>query len=310
MLHNIRMPDKSPRPTVRDVIHPAALDLKPRRIVCEADRHVGRLEAEVLLAFVLKKDRTWLRVHDDARLTTKQTKTYRVLVARRKRREPIAYILGQKEFYGLPLHVDRNVLIPRPESELVVDRVREILKHEPSSTDLVWDVGTGSSAIALAIAKHIKPRKVIASDISSKALTVAKKNAKNLKISNVAFFKANLLDTTMRRALETKKSPRLIITANLPYLPLSDRTKLDKDVVAFEPKTALFAKKNGLELIEKLLRQLSSFDIHFHTLLIEYDPPQTKTLRTLARSIFPKAKLKIHKDLAKRDRVLEITRSL
>jgi len=307
MVHNTSMPDKSPHPTIRDLLALAAKDLQPKRIVCEADRAVGRLEAEVLLSFVLKKERTWLRVHDEIRLTAAQAKRFRHLVLRRTRHEPVAYILGEKEFYGLRFRVNQNVLIPRPESELIVDRVREILKREPSSHDLVWDVGTGSGAIALAIAKHIAPRNVIASDISSKAIPIAKRNAQDLKITNVAFAKADLLDATMRQLLEKKKAKRLIITANLPYLPLSDRSRLAKDVVGFEPSTALFARKNGLELIEKLLRQLASFDIHFESLLIEYDPPQTKKLRAMARSFFPKHHLKIHKDLAKRDRVLEIS---
>lgn len=307
MVHNIPMPDKSPRPSVHDAIQNAARNLQPRHIVCDEDRNLGQLEAEIFLAAVLKKDRSWLRIHDDVTLTTAQWRAFSKMVTRRKKREPVAYILGHKEFFGLDFVVDKRVLIPRPESELIVERVLEILKHEPSSRDVVWDIGTGSGAIAIAIGKHIAPRTVIASDVSSKALTVAKKNARHTQAKNVTFFKANLLGETIRRTLEKAKPSRLIITANLPYLPTSDKKNLEKDVVAFEPSSALFAKQNGLELITKLLKQLKSFDIHFDTLLLEYDPPQTKTLRALARSIFPKAKLTVYKDLAGRDRMFEIT---
>jgi release factor glutamine methyltransferase len=310
MVHNNAMPDKSLRPTIRETIDLAAPDLKPRRITCEADRDLGTLEAEILLAHVLKKDRTWLRVHDTERVSSRSERLFTSLVARRKQREPIAYILGEKEFYGIPFSVNRHVLIPRPESELIVDRVREILKREPSSHDLVLDIGTGSGAIALAIAQYIQPRAVIATDVSADALRIAKRNAARLKLKNVRWLKANLLDASLRSLLDRQTCTRLVITANLPYLPLSDRNKLEKDVVAFEPSSALFAKNYGLELIEQLLRQLASFDIHFHTLLLEYDPPQTKTLRALARSVFPKHRLQIHKDLAGRNRVLEITQSL
>ncbi|MEO5928091.1 MAG: peptide chain release factor N(5)-glutamine methyltransferase [Patescibacteria group bacterium] len=302
------MPDKSPHLTVRVVLGHAAKCLQPKRIVCDEDRNLGLLEAELFLSHLLKKDRTWLRIHDSSRLSSTVSRLFSQMVARRMKHEPVAYILGTKEFYGLPFRVDKRVLIPRPESELIVERVLEILKRKPTTGDLAWDIGTGSGAIALAIAKEIAPRHVLASDISMGAITVAKQNARSLKIKNVSFIKANLLDASARRQLEKINPLRLVVTANLPYLPLSDKKKLDKDVVAFEPTNALFAKQNGLELIEKLLRQLASFDIHFDTLLLEYDPPQTKTLRALARSIFPKAKLTIHKDLAGRDRILKLTR--
>ncbi|MFH1620852.1 MAG: hypothetical protein ABIB04_02085, partial [Patescibacteria group bacterium] len=98
--------------------------------------------------------------------------------------------------------------------------------------------------------------------------------------------------------------------ANLPYLPLSDKKKLDADVVKYEPENALFAGQDGTLLIEKFLRQLAAFDIHFASAFFEFDPPQAISLRRLARSLFPHAKIWIHKDLAKRNRILEITQAL
>ena len=164
MVHNIPMPDKSPRPTIREVLATTAPELQPRRIVCDEDRDLGRLEAELFLATIFKKDRAWLRIHDDSILTASRSKAFAKMVARRKKHEPVAYILGHKEFFGLDFIVDKRVLIPRPESELIVERVLEILKQEPSSGDVVWDIGTGSGAIAIAVAAYIAPRRVIASD--------------------------------------------------------------------------------------------------------------------------------------------------
>lgn len=307
MVHNITMSSKTPSPTVRDLLMSAAKRLQPRCITCAADHDLGRFESEVLLAHVLKKDRTWLHAHDTDPVTTPKVTRFTSLVTRRVKREPIAYILGEKDFYGHPFIVDRRVLIPRPESEMLVELVAQKLFPEPNSNDLVWDVGTGSGAIAISVAKKITPRKVLATDISTKALTVAKKNAQRLKTKNIQFLKANLLAPTIIRLFERIRDGRLVIVANLPYLPDADKKRLDLDVVKYEPGSALFSGRDGLKLIEKFLRQLASFDIHFSSAFFEYDPPQTKKLRALAKSLFPKAKLKVHKDLAKRDRVFEIT---
>ena len=127
----------------------------------------------------------------------------------------------------------------------------------------------------------------------------------------MTFLKADLLDSSVLRTLDRYRLPstvyRLIITANLPYLPMGDRKRLEPDVTKYEPGSALFTSHGGLALIEKFLRQLASFDVHFASAFLEFDPPQVKRIRLLARSLFPHSTLRIHKDLAKRDRVLEIT---
>ena len=301
------MTGKTKRPTVHALLRKAAMELKPKRITCAADKDLGELEAEILLARVLKCDRIWLFAHSSFQLPASSFQRFRTLVSRRKKHEPIAYILGEKEFYGLPFTVNRSTLIPRSESELLVDLARQALFPEPSLTDLVWDVGTGSGAIALAVAKHIGRRRVLATDISTKALATAKQNAKRLKLKNVTFAQADLLTPNLMGIFERIRERRLVIVANLPYLPTSDKKKLAADVVKYEPSTALFVGKDGTELIERFLRQLAALDIHFTSAFLEYDPPQTKKLRALARNLFPHATIRIHKDLAKRDRVLEIT---
>jgi release factor glutamine methyltransferase len=302
------MPGKTPQPTVAAALKTAAAQLQPQIISCATDKSLGELEAEILLAHTLKRDRAWLFAHSDSKLTTQSSKLFRSLVSRRTKHEPIAYITGEKDFYGHTFQVNRSTLIPRPESELLVDLARKTLFPEPSADDLVWDVGTGSGALAISIASHIAPRRVLATDVSIKALATARRNAKHLNVTNVTFLKANLLDTTVRSKLQAQSSKalRLVIVANLPYLPTSDKKKLDTDVVKFEPSSALFVGKDGTELIEKFLRQLATFDVHFSSAFFEFDPPQTKILKQLAKELFPHAKVKIHKDLAHRDRVLEL----
>jgi release factor glutamine methyltransferase len=298
--------------TIRDLLASAARDLQPRRITCAFDRGVGRLEAEILLRHVLKKDLAWLYVHDRDDVTASVAKRFRALVSRRKRHEPIAYITGHREFFGLDFRTDKRALIPRPETELLVELALDALRREPSSRDLVWDVGTGSGAVAIAIAKRIAPRKVLATDVSADALLLAKTNATRLKTRNVTFLKSDLLSPSVLRFLSRYRLPstvyRLFIVANLPYLPLGDRKRLAPDVTKYEPASALFTGRGGLALIEKFLRQLASFDVHFATAFLEFDPPQAKKIRTLARSLFQHATLRIHKDLAKRNRVLEISK--
>ncbi len=302
------MTDKPQPKRIRESIQHAAKKLQPTRITCNADLDIGFLEAEILLAHTIGKDRTWLRIHDDTLLTPTQSRRFQVLVKRRQNHEPIAYLVGVKEFYELPFFVNRHVLIPRPDSELLVDLARKALFSEPHASDLVLDIGTGSGAVALAIATHVAPRQVLATDISTQALRVAKKNARLLKQSNVTFIQANLLDTKLRHRLKQHAYKKLIIVANLPYLPISDKKKLEQDVVRYEPANALFTKKDGTALMERLMKQLAASNVRFTSVFFEYDPPQTKKLRALAKQIFPQMRIRIHKDLAGKNRVIEISR--
>jgi len=312
MVHNTHMPDKSNSITIAEALRQAAIQLHPKKITCAADKTLGRLEAEILLAHVLNTERIWLITNQTAPLSSAAYRNLQTLIARRKTHEPIAYILGKKEFYGLSFRVTPDTLIPRPETELLVD-LALTATHAP----VFWDIGTGSGAIAIALAYKNPLTTILATDISSRALTVARTNAKKLKTTNIIFKRANLADTSIQHALKrlcaTRPSSTLIIVANLPYLPTSDKQILERDVVEFEPSNALFVGEDGTELIEKLLHQLAALNIRFDAAFFEFDPPQATKLKRLAHRIFPQAHIVIHKDLAKRNRVLEIsqpTRSL
>jgi release factor glutamine methyltransferase len=313
--------------TVSEALREAAQKLQPKRIVCDLDRDVGRLEAEILLAHVLKRDRAWLLAHPEYEVRGTKYALFSQLVSRRANHEPVAYILGRKEFYGRDFKVTPDVLIPRPETELIVDLVKRSTKHEVRSTKhevrstkhevrstpFILDLGTGSGALAVTLAKEIDGVTVLATDISPKALAVARRNAKNYNAKNISFLVADLLDvkvlTRLRQA--SKKSPMLIIAANLPYLPESDKKNLDADVVEFEPSGALFAGQDGLTLIKRFLTQLARHQgsLGFETIraYFEFDPPQAADLKRVAQKLLPKAKILIHKDLANRNRILEIS---
>lgn len=271
---------------------------------------VSRSEAEILLAHTLKRDRTWLIAHPEEPLSPSKEKVFLTLVHRRRKHEPIAYLTGTKEFYGLTFHVNKHALIPRPETEEMIDLVQRLTTNDLRST-LIWDVGTGSGAIAISI-KHLFPNTtVIASDISKRALSLAQKNAENLLSTEhgIQFVQGSLLTKQIKKIIHQQPPTQLIILANLPYLPFSDRSILQKDVVNFEPHTALFTEKDGNALIIKLLNQLRTFakkhSIPVHA-FFEFDPPQAATLKQEAALLFSGADIQIHEDTCGRKRFLEI----
>ena len=209
---------------VRESLSNASERLKPKKITCAADKNLGRLEAEVLLAFTLNKPKEWLLAHPSDELRATSYKRFSRLIQRREKHEPIAYITGEKEFYGLPMKVTRDVLIPRSETEMLVElALSSPLLTKERGRGEVWDVGTGSGAVAIAIAKYLPNARVIATDVSSRALAIAKRNARLNGAKNVTFLKANLLDEKRRTTLYALRPSPLIIVANLPYLPASDK---------------------------------------------------------------------------------------
>lgn len=267
------------------------------------------LEAELLLAFVLEKDRAWLTAHDDQELSVLHSRTFLQLIKRRSQLEPFAYLIGSKDFCGLPFLVNKYVLIPRPETE-------EILEHiQPMPKSLVWDVGTGSGAIAVSVKRKFPQLQVIASDVSKRALKIAEKNAQRLLPlrSPITFFQSSLLNKKISTYIVNQLPDQLIVLANLPYLPMSDRESLTKDVVDYEPHLALFTEDNGNALILKLLQQLKSFlqkqNIAYQ-FIFEFDPPQAATLLAVASSLFPAANTSYKKDSCGRERFLLVSSPL
>jgi len=266
------------------------------------------LDADVLIAGALGVPKEALYIHSEARIPTAKLRRARQFLSRRAKREPVAYILGEKEFYGLRFAVNKSVLIPRPETETIIMLARELC---PERCRIV-DVGTGSGAIAVTLAVALPRAQVLAIDVSQSALAVARRNARRHGVTRrVAFIRGDLLLPLIRKpTLLGENSGPLVITANLPYLSAPMWKKTQPEIRWYEPRLALVGGPDGTRLLRKLLvqltklrpRQLSSG----WTLLAEIDPHQYRPLRALALRLFPEAKIRAVKDLADKTRVVVI----
>ncbi len=210
-------------------------------------RDTATRDAELLLLHTLQISRVTLVAHPNRELTASQRDAFENNISRRLHHEPIQYITGQQEFYGLILGVTPAVLIPRPETEHLVEAV---LKFLPSNQPLkIVDVGTGSGAIAIAIARHLPQATIIALDISIEALAVARANAHEHNVaSRIRFLQSDLLS-----ALHPDADTFDAIVSNPPYIPESDRPTLHPQVRDYEPATALFAGETGLDIYRRLI---------------------------------------------------------
>jgi len=268
------------------------------------------LEQELILAHILQKSREYILTHPETPLNKAQKAKFKSFINRRKNHEPLAYILGHKEFYGLDFKVDKNTLVPRPETELLVEGV---IKLSPKNTNII-DVGTGSGNIIISIAHNIEriahnKIKFFAIDISAKALSIAKYNARKNKVDKkIEFIKSDLLKN--KKLLNKIKDENLIIIANLPYLSEKIYEHTLPDVKNFEPKSALLSGAYGLDHYEKLLAQIEILKINCSMLhiscFLEISPEQKIKIEKLARKYFSECKINFIKDLSGRWRVAKL----
>jgi release factor glutamine methyltransferase len=215
-------------------------------------RATATRDAELLLLHILQIPRVALIAHPNRELTPDQRSLYENRIARRLRHEPVQYITGQQEFYGLTFKVTPAVLIPRPETEHLVETVLKLL---PANEPLrIADIGTGSGAIAIALAVHLPQANITALDISTKALAVARTNAREHHVANrIRFLQSDLLS-----ALDHEAETLDAIVSNPPYIPEADRNTLHPQVRDHEPATALFAGETGLDIYRRLIPQAYS----------------------------------------------------
>lgn len=259
----------------------------------------ARLEAELLLARALNLSRASLLARLGDPLDPGSAIRFAAMVARRAQAEPVAYILGHQEFYGLDFLVDRRVLIPRPETELLVERALEILEHASWLRPTVVDVGTGSGAIAIAIAARVPRARVIAADLSREALEVARLNAERLGVAGrIEFRQGDLLDPVTERID--------LLLANLPYIPLGRERELPREIRDYEPRIALMAGLDGLALNRRLLEQAPRHVTRGAHLLIELSEEQGQVGLEVARTFFPFAAVRLFQDLEGLDRMIEV----
>lgn len=212
-----------------------------------------RLDIEVLLSYVLSKDRSWILAHPEYELLDKQKKILNSLVARRLKHVPIAYILGKCEFYGREFYVDKNVLVPRPESETIIDLLKQVVgERRTENENRIIDIGTGSGALAITAKLELPKAQVYAIDIDERALAVAKENSKILKV-DIKFMKSNLLGSVPNSLF---RIPNSVFLCNLPYVPNDYEIN---QAAKHEPKIALFGGEDGLDLYRRLFDQLQKF---------------------------------------------------
>ena len=283
----------------------------------EAGSETARLDAEVLLGHVLGVDRSTLAAHPEAPLGSAQAEAFERCLQRRERGEPVAYIRGLKEFYGAAIVVDDRVLIPRPETETLVElavaRVRADLTSSPRSAEagpyLVWDMGTGSGAVAVAIGLELRRRRYgdavryVISDISPEALTLATINA-------VAQGLADLFTFAQGDLTDVLPAPRPVdlLVANLPYIPTGDIGNLPV-AAGFEPRLALDGGPDGLSVIGRLLAALPLAVARGGVALLEIGGDQSEALGRLATEVLPGWSCQIHADLGGSPRVAQLERA-
>ncbi|HET9046605.1 MAG TPA: peptide chain release factor N(5)-glutamine methyltransferase [Casimicrobiaceae bacterium] len=236
------------------------------------------LEAQVLLAHVLRVERPWLRAHESDRLPPAKATAFFALARRRLNGEPVAYLTGFREFWGLALAVTPNVLIPRPETETLVEQA---LLRLPRDRELrVLDLGTGSGAVALALARERPQATIVATDISDAALTVARANARRVGVFNVEFV---LADWYAHDALDRTASPFDAIVSNPPYIGAGD-PHLSQGDLRYEPMAALTSGVDGLDALRTIVAGAPDRLAEGGFLAVEHGYDQAPALREMLAS--------------------------
>lgn len=260
------------------------------------------LDAHVLLANVLGKPRTWIEAYPETLLTHSQLANAKKALARLEDGEPLPYVIGHWEFFGLDLELTPDVLIPRPETELLVERAIKRLISAPERRTIA-DVGTGSGCIAIAIAKNIPDAKVLATDISHAALDVAQRNAYNHSVHNqIDFMQCDLLPPFADSIPNARQFD--LICANLPYIPKATLETLP--IYGREPTLALNGGADGLSVVRRLLRIVPEWLAPGGMILLEIDASHGMSAVSLAYDVFDNVEINLHQDLAGHDRLVEI----
>ncbi len=298
-------------------------------------------ETREIFCHVLKKDWAFILAHPEKNITPAQKNKINYIIKKRLAGKPLAYILGYKNFYGLDFKVNKNVLIPRPETELMVEKgmtlLRSMLRNKLRNKKIFClDVGTGSGCIITALAKNVKSENVkfFGLDISNSVLKIARQNSQKHKVANqINFIQSDLLSflfpllekPACRRGRERDgerliknlkfkiKNSNILILANLPYLSEKAYQSAPRSVKSYEPKKALFAGKDGLKYYYKLLDQIKTLKSSNHQLqttsyklFLEISPEQKDLIKKEILQRFLEAKIKFYKDLSQKCRLIKI----
>lgn len=285
---------KTVTPTVADVLHDAVRRLAP--VVLDE----ARLEAELLLCHVLGIDRTRLLAALAIGLSSDEVASFSALLERRLSREPLSYITGWCEFYGIEIACSREALIPRPETEMLVDFVLGEVAARGSALRVI-DIGTGSGAISVAIVVNLRELRIRAVDASAEALRLATANAARHGVAGRIEFAQ---DDLLHRSGEFD-----VIVANLPYVSEDQWPVLEPEIREYEPRSALVGGPRGTEVIERLLDEAPSHLADTGSMAIEIGDLQGAAVSSYARTRFRGAQVDVLKDLAGLDRVVVVRRA-
>ena len=280
-----------------------------RELLSQIVRHLSvhqvpdpEIESEVLIRHVLGLERAEFFASLAESVSFQQSCVVRQLVQRRLSGEPLAYITGHKEFYGLDFMINPNVLIPRQETELLVDYALEYCSNQNSSTEIrIADVGTGSGAIAIAIAINRENAHIIATDCDEKALAVTRMNLQKHNL-------ADRVHVSQGDLLETIEGPLDICVANLPYIRSAEIPELPREVQR-EPLLSLDGGSDGLDLIRRLLLQLPALTKPNGSVFLEISPEQLHPTLLLARAAFRDAEITYRNDMLHLPRIVVINRN-
>jgi release factor glutamine methyltransferase len=280
--------------TLAEAIRKAAMRLSAHKI-----EH-ARLDAEVLLGHALGRDRAWLLVHMQDRLGDAGRRVYENYIDRRAGREPLQYITGLQEFWGLPFIVTPDVLIPRPETELVVESA--IRREMTTAAPIVVDLCTGSGCIAVSLAREHPRARIFATDRSGAALNVARMNARQNGVADrIRFLEGDLFEPLSETDLIGRVD---VIAANPPYIRSEELPELQPEVRDFEPEMALIAGPDGTEIAERILNAAPNYLRSGGSLIMEMGMGQTNALRKIIAAAGAYAEPEVLKDLAGIERVI------
>lgn len=259
-----------------------------------------RLNAELLLSHVLDLKRIDLYTNYSNSVNKDNLDRLHELVKRAAQHEPVAYLIGKTEFYSLELEVAPDCLIPRPETELLVEKAIDFLRSR-NNTQLVCDLCTGSGCIAVAIAKNFSDADIVATDISAGALDIAAKNIKRHNLEN----QVRLLQGDLFEAIDVKPEIKQfdLIVSNPPYVSIAEFDTLEENVKRYEPKSALAGGKDGLDISRRIIQKANEFLKPDGILILEIGYNQGKAARQLLESVHTFAEIVIEKDFQQHERV-------
>jgi release factor glutamine methyltransferase len=261
----------------------------------------ARLDAELLLSHVLNKNRAWLITHIHDALEGKNLQFFEGAVDRRARREPLQYIIGKQEFWGLEFRVTPDVLIPRPETELIIESALAIARDRHGPLTII-DLCTGSGCIAVSLAKELPSAQIIATDTSEKALGVARTNARAQNVAErIRFFEGDLFEPLETLAVHGRVD---IIVTNPPYIRAGDLNTLQAEVRDYEPETALIAGPDGTEVHRRIIGAAPHYLKPRGILIMEMGMGQSGALAAMIREQEQYGSFEVLKDLAGIERVL------